>query len=125
MERAIGDLNVQSGLIAHTREDLEELKRRGDRNYFELTLQKNAHPSPVSTVSLQLKKTDAKKSKFTLNVIADDKTIEKKDRNVAEPLQFYTGRDRVLYEIVVLAVNKDFVNGYLATPKSVAPPPAK
>jgi len=125
LERAIGDLGVQSGLIAHTRDDLEELKRRGDRNYYEFTLEKGFRPTPVSTVSLQLKKADAKKSRFTLNVVADDKTIEKKDRTVAEPMQFYTGRDRVLYEVVVLSVEKNKVSGYLATPKSVPPPPGK
>jgi len=125
LERTIGDLGVQSGLIAHTRDDLEELRRRGDRNYYEFTLKKGAHPTPVSTVSLQLKKAEPKKSRFTLNVIADDKTIEKKDRTVAEPMQFITGRDRVLYEVVVLSVDKNQVNGYLATPKSVPPPPSK
>ena len=74
LERTIGDLGQQSGLIAHTREELDYLKHRGDRNYFEFTLTKKQR-QPVSTVSLELKKTDAKKSKFTLNVLADDKTI--------------------------------------------------
>lgn len=122
LERAIGDLNVQSGLIAHTREDLDYLKHRGDRNYYEFTLKKGAHPTPVSTVSLQLKKADQKKSRFTLNVIADDRTIEKKDRSISEPLQFITGRDRTLYELVVMSVDKDKVSGYLSTPKNVPPP---
>src|SRR5919206_148457 len=100
----------QSGLIAHTRDDLEYLKHRGDRNYYEFTLKKGAHPTPVSTVSLQLKKADQKKSRFTLNVIADDRTIEKKDRSISEPLQFITGRDRTLYELVVMSVDKDKVS---------------
>ena len=99
LERAIGDLGVQSGLIARNHDDLEQLRRRGERNYYEFTLHKGASPTPVSTISLQLKKTNPKKSKFTLNVVADDKTIEKKDRNLAEPLQFYSGRDRMLYEV--------------------------
>ncbi|HVP43729.1 MAG TPA: hypothetical protein VMS96_09865 [Terriglobales bacterium] len=119
LERTIGDLGQQSGLIAHTREELEYLKHRGDRNYFEFTLAKKQR-QPVSTISLELKKTDPKKSKFTLNVLADDKTIEKKDRTVAEPLQFYTGRDRQLYELVVFTVEKDKVTGYLSTPKAAA-----
>ena len=117
LERMVGDLNVQGGLIAKTRDDLDELKHRGDRNIFEFTLQKGAHPTPVSTISLQLRKTDAKRNKFTLNVMADDKTIEKKDRNIAEPLQFYTGRDHQLYEVVVFTVNKNQITGYMATPK--------
>jgi hypothetical protein len=122
LEHAIGDLNVQSGLIARTKDDLEFLKHRGDRNYFEFTLNRGAHPTPVSTVSLQLKKADKKKSRFTLNVIADDRTIEKKDRTVSEPMQFYTGRDRNLYELVVMSVDKNKVTGYLSTPKTVPAP---
>jgi ribosomal protein L29 len=117
LERAIGDLGVQSGLIARTHDELEVLKHKGDRNYYEFTLQKNAKPQPISTVSLQLKKTDQKKGKFTMNVLADDRTIEKKDRTMNEPLQFYTGRERGLYEVVVYKVEKNAVTGYLSTPK--------
>lgn len=119
---AIGDLGVQSGLIARTRDDLEILKHRGDRNYYEFTLVKGASPQPVSTVSLQLKKTDAKKGRFTLNVTADDRTIEKKDRSINEPIQFYTGRERMLYELVVWTVDKKKATGYLTTPKGAPQP---
>jgi DNA repair exonuclease SbcCD ATPase subunit len=122
LESAIGDLGVQSGLIARTRGDLEALKHRGDRNYYEFTLLKGAHPQPVSTISLQLKKTDAKRGKFTLNVSADDKTIEKKDRNINEPIQFYTGRERMLYELVIWSVDKKKATGYLSTPKNAPVP---
>jgi hypothetical protein len=117
LERAIGDLGLQSGLIARTRDDLDALKRKGDRNIYEFLLAKGK-PMPLSTISLQLKKSDAKKNKFTVNVIADDKTIEKKDRTVAEPLQFYTGKEgsRQLYELVVMSVEKNQVRGYLSTP---------
>jgi hypothetical protein len=66
---------------------------------------------------LQLKKADARKNKFTLSVLADDRVIEKKDRGAAEPLQFYTGRDRILYEVVIFTVEKNKVTGYLSTPK--------
>jgi hypothetical protein len=118
LQSAVGDLGMQSGLIATTRSDLEILKHRGDRNYFEFTLIKGAKPQPVSTISLQLKKTDQKKGRFTLNVTSDDKTIEKKDRNIAEPIQFYTGRDHMLYELVVWTVDKNRATGYLSTPKN-------
>jgi len=117
LSSAVGDLGVQSGLIATTRGDLEALKHKGDRNYYEFTLLKGAKPQPVSTVSLQLRKTDMKKGKFTLNVTSDDKTIEKKDRNVAEPIQFYSGRDHMLFELVIWTVEKDKATGYLSTPK--------
>ena len=122
LESTIGDLGVQSGLIAHTRDDLEILKHKGDRNYYEFTLLKGAKPQPVSTVSLQLKKTDPKRSKFTLNVTSDDKTFEKKDKNVAEPIQFYSGRDHLLFEVVVWSVDKNKITGYLSTPKSAPVP---
>jgi DNA repair exonuclease SbcCD ATPase subunit len=122
LESTIGDLGVQSGLIAHTRDDLETLKHRGDRNYFEFTLLKGAKPQAISTVSLQLKKVDTKRGKYTLNVTADDRTIEKKDRNVSEPVQFYTGRDHMLYELVVWSVDKNKATGYLSTPKNAPVP---
>jgi multidrug efflux pump subunit AcrA (membrane-fusion protein) len=122
LQSAVGDLGVQSGLIAHTRDDLETLKHRGDRNYYEFTLMKGAKPQPVATVSLQLKKTDPKRGKFTVNVTSDDKTIEKKDRNVAEPIQFYSGRDHLLFELVIWTAEKNKATGYLSTPKSAPVP---
>ena len=121
LERTIGDLGVQSGLIAHTSSELDVLKHKGDKNYYEFTLQKGKK-QPISTVSLELKKVDAKKSRFTMNVSADDKTIEKKDRTVGEPLQFYTGRDHLLYEIVVFSADKNSITGYLSTPKNAPKP---
>ncbi|HYG99532.1 MAG TPA: hypothetical protein VD837_10410 [Terriglobales bacterium] len=125
LERAMGDLGVQSGLIARTREELDYLKHRGDRNYYEFTLTKGARPTPISTISLELKKADQKKGRFTVNVLADDRKIEKKDRTMMEPMQFYTGRDRALYELVVMSVEKNKVSGYLSTPKNVAGPAAQ
>ena len=119
LEKTIGDLNIQSGLVAHNSEELEFLKHKGDKNYAEFTIIKGQKPTPVSTVSLELRKVDVKKGKFTLNVLADDKTIEKKDRNMMEPLQFYTGRDRQLYELVVFTMEKNKVSGYIATPKGM------
>lgn len=122
LQSAVGDLGVQSGLIATTRGDLETLKHRGDRNYYEFTLLRGAKPQPVATVSLQLRKTDAKHGKFTIDVSSDDKTIEKKDRNVAEPIQFYSGRDHLLFELVVWTVDKNKATGYLSTPKAAPTP---
>src|SRR5580692_9776727 len=122
LQSAVGDLGVQSGLIANTREDLEALKHKGDRNYYEFTLMKGAKTQPVSTVGLQLKKTDVKKGKFTVNVTSDDRTIEKQDRNTSEPIQFYSGRDHLLFELVVWTVDKKKATGYLSTPKAAPVP---
>jgi cell division protein FtsB len=119
LERSLGDMNVMSGLIAHNRDDLDELRRRGDRNYYEFTLQKSKNAQRVGPVQMSLNKTDPKKAKYTLTVVADDKTIEKKDKTSGEPVQFYVkGSARMApYEIVVFDVGKNQINGYLATPK--------
>ena len=122
LQHTIGDLGVQSGLIANTRGDLEALKHKGDRQYYEFTLLKGAKPQAFSTVALQLKKTDPKRAKYTLNVTADDKSIEKKDKNQSEPVQFYTGRDHMLYELVAWTVDKNKITGYLSTPKNAPVP---
>ncbi len=132
LERATVDMGVMSGLIARNHDDLEELKRRGDRNYYEFTLQKSKTPQRVGPVQLKLDKTDQKKSKYTVTVLADDKSIEKKDKTAGEPVQFYVkGSSRLApYEIVVFDVNKNQITGYLATPKeggspAASPAPAK
>lgn len=118
-----GDMGMQSGLIARNHDELELLKHKGDRNYYEFTLTKGDR-KPVSTVSLELKKSDPKKSRFTLEVYADDRKYEKKDRNVNEPLQFYTGKDPMLYEIVVNSISaKNQISGYISTPKGAPVPP--
>jgi hypothetical protein len=112
-----GDLSGHSSLIARNHDELEVLRHKGDRTYTEFTLTKG-QTKPVGTISLELKKTDMKKNKFTLMVDADDKKYEKKDRNVNEPLQFYSGKDPALYEIVVNIIgSKNQVSGYLSTPK--------
>ena len=118
-----GDLSDHSSLIARNHDELEVLKHKGDRTYYEFTLNKG-EKKPVGTVSLELKKTDAKKSKFTVVVYADDKRYEKKDRNINEPLQFYSGKDPALYEIVVNSISsKNTIVGYLSTPKGAPAPP--
>ena len=122
LQSTIGDLGKQSGLIALTQTDLEVLKHKGDRNYYEFTLLKGSKPQPVATVSLQLKSADSKRGKYTMNVTSDDRTIEKKDRNVAEPIQFYSGREHLLFELVVWTVDKKKVTGYLSTPKNAPVP---
>jgi DNA repair exonuclease SbcCD ATPase subunit len=117
LQRVVGDAGVMSGLIATNHDQLEELKHKGDRNYFEFTLQKGAKPTLLSTIKLQLKKVDEKHSRYTLGVSADDRDIEKRDKNLDEPVQFYTGKDPVLFEIVVNNIEKNKISGYLSTPK--------
>src|SRR5712664_1585306 len=95
---------------------------------FEFTIQKSKSSPRVGPVQMSLNKTDPKKAKYTLTVVADDKTIEKKDKTSGEPVQFYVkGSARMApYEIVVVDVGKSQITGYLATPKEgvAAAPPA-
>src|ERR1700681_285722 len=129
LERATGDMGVMSGLIARNHDDLDELKRRGDRNYYEFTITKSKNGEKVGPTQITLNRTDPKKSKYTLTVLVDDRTIEKKDKTAGEPVQFYVkGASRMApYEIVVFDVGKNQATGYLSTPKDVgasAAPPA-
>jgi hypothetical protein len=118
-----GDLTDHASLIARNHDELEVLKHKGDRNYYEFTLEKGKK-IPVSTVSLELRKADPKKNTFNLNVISDDKTVPKNNRGIDEPLQFYSGKDPLLFEIVVNSIaSKNEIKGYLSTPKSAPVPP--
>lgn len=122
LHAAMGDLGVQSGLIAKNAQQLSYLKQLGARNYFPFTLRKGQRPLAVSTIRLQLRKTDLKHSHFTLEIFSDDKSVEKKKRELDEPLQFYSGNPPMLFEIVVNNIEKNQVSGYLSTPKSVPAP---
>ncbi|MGB6899535.1 MAG: hypothetical protein WBE12_13125, partial [Candidatus Acidiferrum sp.] len=126
LERVTGDEGVMSGLIAKNHDDLEELRRRGDRNYYEFNLTKSKHGQKVGPIQLTLTKTDPKKSKYTVSVLVDDRTIEKKDKTAGEPVQFYVkGASRMApYEIVVFDVTKNQATGYLSTPKDAGAAPA-
>jgi hypothetical protein len=126
LDRATGDMGVMSGLIAHNRDDLEELRRRGDRNYYEFTVQKSKTPQRVGPVQMALNKADQKKSRYTVTVFADDRSIEKKDKTAGEPVQFYMrGATRMApYEIVVFDVGKNQIKGYLSAPKDVGGAPS-
>ena len=118
-----GDLDGHSTLIARNHDELELLKHKGDRTYYEFTLTKGQR-KPVGTVSLALTKADPKKNTFNLEVTSDDRTVPKNNRGVFEPLQFYSGKDQMLYEIVVNAVSSNKqVTGYLSAPKSAPVPP--
>jgi len=112
-----GDLGVQSGLIATNAKELAALKALGDRNYYDFTLTKKQQWQRVGDVSIRLTRTDEKRNRYSILIVADDKQVEKKDKTVNEPVQFYTARARIPYEIVVNQVGKDVITGYLATPK--------
>ena len=104
LQRAMGDLGEQSGLIARNAEELDALKRAGLREYYEFDLAKAKSPAAVGPVALRLKDADAKRHKFNMVLVVDDIQIEKKDKTLLEPVQFYRKGSRQLHEIVVYAV---------------------
>jgi chromosome segregation ATPase len=117
LQRARGDMGVMSGLVATNSKQIQELRDLGDRNIYEFTLVKDGKMQKVGDIELTLRKADTGRNRFTLDVLADDKRVEKKDRTVNEPVQFYTSKAHQPYEIVVNQVQKNQVVGYLATPK--------
>ena len=117
LKRAMGDMGVMSGLIATNSKDLDSLRALGERNYMEFDIAKNQGSRKLGDVTLALKKSDTKRNRFTMEVVADDKRVEKKDKTINEPVQFYMNGNMQPYEIVVNQVTKDRVIGYLSTPK--------
>ena len=105
------------GLIARNSTELAELRRKGERDYFEFDITKSKAFNRIGDVMVQLKKTDPKKQKFEVVINADDKAIQKKDRTANEPVTFLVGRDRARYELVVNYVDKDRIRGYVSSPK--------
>ena len=128
LSKATGDIDNHSTLIAKNAEEVEELKRLGERNIYDFTLTKSKTAQRVGPVQLRLTSVDTKKYKYTVLVVADDKSVEHKDKAVDELWQFVVRGARTPYEVVVFEVGKDRVTGYLSTPKdagsSTPPKPA-
>jgi hypothetical protein len=112
-----GDLGVQSGLIATNSKEVAALRELGDRNYYEFTLSKTAPTATFAGVNMKFRKADVKRNKFNVDLVSDDKRVEKRDKNLHEPVQFYVNGARQPFEIVVNEIAKDKITGYLATPK--------
>src|ERR1700694_2585327 len=105
-------------LIARNHDEIDQLRRMGQRDYFEFTVQRKGGATKVGTIQIELKDTNTKKNRYTINVLADDSSFEKKDRSVNEPIFFYTGGTRAAIELVVNKVTKSTATGYLSVPKS-------
>jgi len=118
LKSVTGDLGVQSGLVATNAKELAALKRLGERNYIDIKLGKTKKPQRFGDITLLLKDANVKKNRYTVDVMADDKLTEKKDKNINEPVQFYTSKGgRIPYELVINQVQKNEIVGYLSTPK--------
>jgi len=105
-------------LIARNHDEIDQLRRMGQRDYFEFTITRKGGSQKVGTIQVQLKDTNTRKNQFTMNVLADDKSFEKKNRSVNEPIFFYTGGTRAALELVVNKVTKTTASGYLSIPKT-------
>ncbi len=117
LKRATGELDGHSVLIATNQKELSALQALGERNYVQFTITKAKQPQKVGDVMIRLTKADPKKFRYTIELTADDKTTEKKDRTLNEPLQFMTSKAKQPYEIVVNDVKKDTIVGYVSIPK--------
>ncbi len=120
LQRTRGDMGELSGLIATNSDQIQALKTLGDRDYTEFTLFKSKEPVKVGDISVLLKKTDVKKSRYSIEIYVNDLQIEKKDRTINEPLQFFLGTEKQPHELVVNRVTQDQIVGYLASPKTPA-----
>jgi len=117
LQRVRGDLGLMSGLVATNGKEIQTLRDLGDRNIFEFTLSKSAGLQKVGDIQIALRKIDVKRNRYTVDVLADDRRVEKKDKSANEPVQFYTAAARQPYELVINQVKNNQVVGYLATPK--------
>jgi acetolactate synthase small subunit len=121
LKSVTGDLGVQSGLIATNGTELQALKLRGERNYIDIKLGKAKQPQRFGDITLKLESADPKHNKYSVTLMADDKTSEKKDKSVNEPVQFYTSKGgHTPYELVINQVTKTGIVGYLSTPKDTS-----
>jgi len=105
-------------LIARNHDEIDQLRHMGTRDYYEFTVTRKAGAQKVGAVQVELKNTNQKKNQFTINVLADDKNFEKKNRSVNEPIFFYTGGSRAALELVINKVTKSSASGYLSVPKA-------
>ena len=109
------------GDIARTHDELVALAHKSDRDYFEFTLPRKKAQQKVGTVTVELEKTDPKKNLFSIFLSFDDKTTERKDKAMNEPLFFYVQGASSALELVVNKLGKDSVSGYMSTPKGFFP----
>ncbi len=105
-------------LIARNHDEIDQLRRMGTRDYYEFSVTRKGGPQKVGTIQVELRDTNTRKNQYTINVFADDKTFEKKNRSVNEPIFFYTGGSRAALELVINKVTKSAATGYLSIPKA-------
>jgi hypothetical protein len=107
-------------LIAKNHEDVEQLRRLGEREYIEFTIDGKNKPQKVGSFMVELRGTNLNKKRYNVSLIVDDVRIDKKNLPVNEPVFFHQGNDRRPLELVVNSVGKDKVTGYISIPKAAA-----
>ncbi len=114
LQMARGEMGT---LIARNHDEIEQLRRLGERDYFEFTLERKGSRERVGNVTVELRGTNTKKHQFTLALYADDLRMEKKNRSVNEPIYFYTQGKRAAQELVVNQVGPNRISGYVSAQK--------
>jgi uncharacterized coiled-coil protein SlyX len=104
-------------LIAKNHDEVEELRRLGERDYYEFSIDKRNNREKVGNLMVELRGTNLKKSQYTVTIFVDDQRHEKKGLTANEPLYFFENGARAPLEFVVNQVGKDKITGYLSVPK--------
>ncbi len=117
LDQTTDDVSEISGMVDDNRSEIASLRRLSERDHVRFRLTKSKQMQRVADIQLRLRDTDMKRNKFTVEILADDKTFVKKDRQAAEPVMFYMGETAQPYELVITKVEKNSVSGYLARPK--------
>jgi len=107
-------------LIARNHDEIDTLRRLGERDYVEFNIDGKNKPVKVGNVTVELKNVNEKNNRFTLVMTVEDKHFEKKNRALNEPVFFYTSGARYPEELVVNKAGKNTVSGYVSMPKAGA-----
>ena len=105
-------------LIARNHDEIDQLRRLGERDYVEFTIAGKNKPQKVGNLTVELKGINEKRSQFSVAMTAEDRRIEKKNRNMNEPIFFYLSGTKIPEELVINKLGKDTVSGYVSIPKA-------
>jgi chromosome segregation ATPase len=111
-------------LIARNHDEIDQLRRLGERDYVEFTISGKNKPQKVGNVTVELKGVNEKKGQYSVNLTAEDRQLQKKNRAMNEPIFFYIHGTKIPQELVINKVGKDTISGYVSIPKANAQPAA-
>ena len=111
-------------LIARNHDEIDQLRRLGERDYVEFTIAGKNKPQKVANVTVELKGVNEKKNQYSVAMTVEDKQFEKKNRSMNEPVFFYISGTKLPEEIVINKVGKNTVSGYISIPKANSQPQA-